>query len=74
MSVLDLIRDWWEEKGPEHWNPDTDPDVQYLRRQKAAAEDAMTELRGTIDRYDVASTLRQARRQVGRDVTRGNAP
>ncbi len=75
MSVLDLVRDWWEEKGPEHWDADADPDVQYLRRQKAAAEKAMAaDLRGTTDRYDVATTLRHARQAGGRDMTRDKAP
>lgn len=62
MSLVALLRDWWERRGPEFWNPDEDEDVVYLREQKAAAE------------ASVAMLLREARRNLGRPLPEPPSP
>lgn len=58
-----LIEDWWHQRGPEHWTPEDDEDVAYLRAHKKDAEEQTRRLR-----HDLAEELRKARRNVGRPI------
>ncbi|MDQ3782134.1 MAG: hypothetical protein M3349_04250 [Actinomycetota bacterium] len=71
MNLIDLVRDWMEQRGPEYWNPDEDADVQYLRRQADAAHTEIKRLRSKAGRVpDLADALRAARREVGNPAAR----
>lgn len=44
MSIFRLIADWISQRGPEHWDPDCDEDVQYLRQKREEAHEAVGHL------------------------------
>ena len=44
MKLSDLFRDWWAKAGPEHWDPDADDDITYLRDQRRTSEAATAQM------------------------------
>lgn len=60
MNIFSLIQDWWKRQGPEHWDPECDEDIAYLRRQKAAAEAETRRLNLRLHRPDLSAALQDA--------------
>lgn len=73
MSLLQLVREWFTQSGPEAWNPDEDDDVIELRRARAESEANTRDLRrwhtGNIVEMElngVAGLIEQERRNGSR--------
>jgi hypothetical protein len=67
MSLMRLIQDWWRQEGPEHWDPECDADVAYLRHQTEQANAEVARLQrlrtgNVVEEHISGVATRQTRR------------